>query len=423
MTPRAHRRLAFLRFASLRFAFRRSSKRAVGVATGSACVIVAAAWYFAAGRAPAGGVPAQLGAAVFVPASAAEIVERLPAAATASKQDLRQRSRAAPGNGGSVAGAVAMARRHLERARRDGDPREAALARSALGDWWDLPAAPVPVLLVRAAIRQHGHDFDGALADLERALSVDPRNVQAWLSRAAAQQTTGRLRAAADSCRRVVALSDHDAGHVCLADLASMQGDRGALDRIARRLADRQAGAAAAAWILTVQAEMAERLGRNAEAEAWFRAAVGTAGDSYARVAYADLLLATDRAGQVDALLAPAPATDAVLLRRAIGLLRTGDPRAAAVVDELRRRFAPPAGEAVAMHLREMARFFLEIEGDAATALELATRNWSLQKEPADALLLAAAARAAGRPGAAAPVRAFVRDPGLFDVRLHEQLE
>ena len=405
------------------FPVRRSSGRSATLAALSACVIVAAAWYFAPARTPAGQAATPLGATLFVPPSAAAIVERLPPAATASKRDLRQRSRGAANEAETVAAAVAMARRHLERARREGEPREAGLARSALGDWWDLPDAPVAVLLVRAAIRQHGHDFTGALADLDRAVSADSRNVQAWLSRAAIQQTTGQLRAAADSCRRVVALSDHDAGHVCLADLASMQGDQGALDRIARRLEGRHIGAAATGWILTVQAEMAERLGRNAAAEALFRVAADTAAGSYARVAYADFLLAHDRAGEVDALLATAPPTDAVLLRRALALQRTQDLRAAAVVAELRRRLAPPMGEVGTLHLREMARFSLEVEGDARTALDLATRNWSLQKEPADALLLAAAARAAGQPRAAAPVREFIRDPGLFDVRLHELLE
>jgi hypothetical protein len=69
-----------------------------------------------------------------------------------------------------------------------------------------------------------------------------------------------------------------------------------------------------------------------------------------------------------------------------------------------------------------MARFALEIDSSPRDALEYAKRNWSLQKEPADALLLAAAARAAGNPEAADPVRRFARDPGLHDVRLYALL-
>ena len=393
------------------------------LSTVSACAIVAAAWFFPAAGTASGEGAAPLGATLFMPASATEVVERLPPAAIASKRDLRERFQSTARNGQSHAIAVTMARRHLERARREGEPREAGLARSALGKWWDSPDAPVPVLLVRAAIRQHGHDFSGALADLERAITADSRNVQAWLSRAAIQQTVGQLQAAADSCRQVVALSDHVAGHVCLADLASMQGDQGALDRIGRQLGGRQVDTDTAGWVLTVQAEMAERLGRNGRAEQFFRAAAETAAGSYARVAYADFLLANDRAREIDALLAASPATDAVLLRRAIALHGVSDARADAIANELRQRFASPAGEDGPMHLREMARFFLEIEDDARTAVDLARRNWSLQKEPADALLLAAAARAAGDPDAAIPVRDFVRQQGMFDVRLHELLQ
>ena len=359
----------------------------------------------------------------FVPSSGTEVIEQFPASSAASKRDFRQRLELAAADATSVEVAVAMARRHLDRARRDGEPREAGLARSALGDLWQRQDAPVAVLLVRAAIRQHDHDFSGALDDLELAIAADPRNIQAWLSRASILQTTGALREAADSCRRIVALSNHIAGHVCLADLASMQGDQDAFERIGRRLEGQKADAAQAGWILTVQAEMAERLGRKVAAEGLFRAAVAALPGSYARVAYADFLLANDRAGEVDALLAAAPATDAVLLRRAIALKRTGDNRAQSISDDLRQRFTPPVGEAGTLHLREMARFQLEIAEDAHAALELARRNWLLQKEPADALLRAAAARAAHQPDAAAPVRAFVRDPGLFDSRLHALLE
>jgi tetratricopeptide (TPR) repeat protein len=392
--------------------------RTAALSTLSACVIIAAAWHGAPHKAS----PLQ-DSETFFPTSDTEIVDQFPASSGASKRDFRQRLELAATDGTSVEVAVAMARRHLERARREGEPREAGLARSALGGWWDLHDVPVPVLLVRAAIRQHDHDFAGALGDLERAIAADPRNVQAWLSQAAIQQTTGRLREAVESCRRIVALSNHIAGHVCLADLASMQGDQDAFERIGRRLEGQKADAAQAGWILTVQAEMAERLGRNVAAEGLFRAAVTALPGSYARVAYADFLLANNRAGEVDALLAAAPPTDAVLLRRAIALKRRGNSHTEALSDELRQRFAPPVGGAGTLHLRELARFQLEIEGDARTALELARRNWTLQKEPADALLLAAAARAAHEPDATAPVRAFVRDPGLFDVRLHALLD
>jgi hypothetical protein len=201
-----------------------------------------------------------------------------------------------------------------------------------------------------------------------------------------------------------------------------LKGDAGALSTVDQLLVRRRISESEKGWILTVQAEMAERLGRERDAERYFKAAILAERGSYARVAYADFLLLQKRPGEVESLLNESPPTDAVLLRRAISLKRTNDPRAAVVIEELRQRLTISANRGDSLHLREMSRFALEVDDDANTALALAQRNWVLQKEPADALLLAGAARAAGRPEEAAPVRQFVRAVGLFDSRLNALL-
>jgi tetratricopeptide (TPR) repeat protein len=387
--------------------------RTVGLCGLAALLIVGAAWWFAP-EAPRN----DDGVESFVPRSGSEVVERLPRQAAASKRDLKERLGLPASRTQDPASAVAMARRHYDRARIEGEPRELGLAQAALAPWWDQPAAPVSVLLIRSAIRQYQHDFSGALTDLEQAILEEPGNIQAWLSQAAIQQTLGNLEQARRSCSRVVELSDHVAGHVCLADLASMRGDPEAWRALEQHLVRQRVGGAERGWILTVQAEMAERLGRERDAERHFRAAIAADRDSYPRVAYADFLLLHARHGEVEALLADAPPTDPVLLRRAIALRRGGDARAREVIEELRQRLAVSASRDDSLHLREMARFALDVDGDPSAALALARRNWVLQKEPADALLLAGSARAAGNPEGAAPLRDFVRLTGLSDVRL-----
>ena len=394
-----------------------SALRTVALCGLAALVVVGAAWLAAPEASKQGD-----GVETFVPALSSEVVEHLPRQSAASKRDLKERLSLSASQPQHVESAVAMARRHYDRARLDGEPRELGLAQAALGRWWNQPEAPVPVLLIRAAIRQHQHDFQGALVDLEQAVAQEPTNIQAWLSQAAIQQTTGKLDQAARSCSKVVELSDHVAGHVCLNDIASMKGDASAMNRIDQQLSRRRIPVSERGWILTVQAEMAERLGAQSDAEQYFRAAILSDPGSYARVAYADFLLLQNRHGEVEALLKESPPTDAVVLRRAIALKRAAADRAKAVIEELRQRFAVAADRNDSVHLREMARFTLEIEGDARAALALAQRNWILQKEPADALLLAAAARAAGRLEEAAPVREFIRDVGMSDVRLNALL-
>ena len=386
-------------------------RRIFAVVMGIALLAAAGAW-LGSNRVDRGGD----GPPTSIPTSD-EVIEQLPPQAAASKRDLRAQRRLSAG-GSDVDARVGLAQRHLQRARIEGDPREIGLAQSALGPWWQEQAPPLAIRPVRAAIRQYQHDFDGALADLAEVISQQPADIQSWLSRAAIQQTTGRLAEAEHSCREVVARADHLFGHVCLADLASLRGDGGAFDRVMAQVQSRPVAPGDRQWTLTVLAEMAERIGRSDAIDALFRAAVAAGTDSYARVAYADRLLATQRNADAAALLEVAPATDAVLLRRAIAWQRLSDPRAAAAADELRQRFASSVARGDSLHLREMARFALEIDQMPQRALEYARRNWSLQKEPADALLLAAAARAAGKPDAADPIRRFARDPGLHDVRL-----
>ena len=56
-------------------------------------------------------------------------------------------------------------------------------------------------------------------------------------------------------------------------------------------------------------------------------------------------------------------------------------------------------------------------------AVELAERNWQRQREPADALLLAQAARASGRNDLLAVLRETVRTSGPHDARLARLME
>ena len=60
----------------------------------------------------------------------------------------------------------------------------------------------------------------------------------------------------------------------------------------------------------------------------------------------------------------------------------------------------------------------LDIEGQYPKALALAQANWAQQKEPADAVLLARAAFAAGDLAAVVPLQRWVAGTGWKDVRL-----
>jgi hypothetical protein len=64
---------------------------------------------------------------------------------------------------------------------------------------------------------------------------------------------------------------------------------------------------------------------------------------------------------------------------------------------------------------REQARFALELQHDPQTGLQMALRNWQVQREPWDTRLVLQAALAAQQPQAAAEVLEFLRNTQLED--------
>jgi hypothetical protein len=88
----------------------------------------------------------------------------------------------------------------------------------------------------------------------------------------------------------------------------------------------------------------------------------------------------------------------------------------------MRERFAAAAERDDQLHLREQAMFVLAVDSDPDRALELARRNWDVQKELADARLLVEAAVEARRPFEAGPVVEWARANGVRDARLDSWL-
>ncbi len=366
-----------------------------------------------------------------------ELIERLPqrvgsAADRAAARQMRAALRQSPDQ---LPLAVSLSQAAVGRFRSTGDPRELGQAQAALAPWWNAPAPPPPVRLLRAVIRQSQHDFQSALTDLDAMLADPavplPLRAQAELTRAAALQVQGRWREAGLGCARLASLRYAALGTgvqlhglVCSAELDSLQGRAAqasaSLDQLAHMPTAPQS------WISLIRAESAERRGDPA-AGALFKQALAAEADIYARAAYADWLLGArqwsaaanvlldyDREAEKDTAAMPDP----LLLRLAIAWLGARDPRAPAAVADLQARFNAATLRGDTSHGRERARFHLDVKPDAPTALTEARGNWLVQKEPADAILLVRAARAAGHPNEAEPVWKFARENGLADVRL-----
>ncbi len=368
------------------------------------------AWPFAANAAP------------FTPGDDNTVIERLPLKPTdAVGTELRGLRAALTHTPGDLTLAGKVARRYIEQARGDSDPRYLGYAQAALAPWWNLPHPPVAVLVLRAIVRQANHEFTAALADLDTALQLEPRNAQALLTRASIEQTRGEYAAARKTCIKLAPLTSEVIGYACLTSVLSLNGESmhsyALLERILAQsppltAAERQ-------WIHGLLAEMAARRGMTETAQRHFQAALaaGTP-DSYLLASYADFLLDAGQAKAVIALLRDRTRADPLLLRLALAERTLQLPSAPEHIAALRARFAASRLRGDVLHRREQARFELALENNPRAALQLAEDNWAVQREPADARIFLEAALANDVPERTQAVLAWLAETRLEDVQL-----
>jgi hypothetical protein len=232
---------------------------------------------------------------------------------------------------------------------------------------------------------------------------------------------TGDIAGAGEDCRALPPNLDGIVREVCNARVEALSGKpEEAHERLSRTLAqDTTSREAMRRFAIAVLADIGASLGRIDESAQHFAEAVasGTA-DVAQHAAFADLLLDTGREAEVLTVLDGKGEADILILRRAIAAKRLNDPQLVRWSAILNERFAAAATGGVRVHLREEARFRLDVEGDAGQALPLAVANWKVQKEPPDARLLLECAIAANDRAAARPVLDFIAQTGLRDGRL-----
>ena len=353
-------------------------------------------------------LPAAAGAAPFVPADDAQVLERLPVrAGDPVARELRALRAVLAGEPNSQSAALDLAWRYFELAMSEGDPRYIGYAEAALRPWWTLPAPPAPVLTLRGVLRQYKHEFAPALADLGAATAIDPSDVNAWSWRAAIHLVQADYAASRTDCE---GLRPHASALRLAGCFASVDGAGGRAREAYRMLsaalaAEKDASPATRLWMHTRLAEFSLRLGERAQAERHFKLALAQGvTDQFILAEYADFLLDAGRNAEVLAMLKDWARSDVLLLRLALAAKAAGTAELVAHAEAMQARFEAAAMRGDKLHLQEEARFLLYVRGKPREALAVARENWQAeQREPRDARILLEAALAAGDRAAAAP--------------------
>jgi len=361
-----------------------------------------------------GGVlSAPLAATPYLPRDDRELLAEVPAGAHHAELNARQLAHS------RLDVAIPLAQFYVQQARRSGDLRFLGYAEAALAPWVGKNTVNPGALVLQATVQQSRHDFAGALVTLDRTLAARPNDPQAWLTRATVLRVLGRFTEASTACAQFARWADPEVSVICQQGILGLAGHLDSAYAILAAASTQGMVDLERSWRASELGDMAVRLGRDADAERYYRAALqATPGDFYLRAALADLLLRQRRSAETLVELAGHESIEPLLLRLAIAQRQERDPGLRHSRELLLAAFSAEAARGEAIHRREQARFLLEVEDRPREALGVALANWSLQREPDDLLILVQAARAAGSLGEADAALNFARAQGLHDARL-----
>jgi Tfp pilus assembly protein PilF len=356
--------------------------------------------------------------APYTPAIDAERLQEVPSAADPRVTEMRHLQAQRDAAPQSLDAAIRLANSYIDYSRQIGDAHYAGYAEAIIGPWLAGAAPPAGALLTEATILQYRHQFDASRELLQATLKLDARNAQAWLTVATLDMVQGRYETARKDCAQVMNSAGLELGSACLGNVFSYTGQARQSLVLLRQsaLSGGRVSATYQAWIDGLIAEAAERLGDWPLAEAHYRSALGLLPhDNFLLVAYADFLLDRARPGEVLPLLADHAQSDTAFLRLALAQAALHSPAAPRYAWMMAARFEALTQRGSDYFGREEARFALQLQHDPQTSLEMAKRNWAVQRAPWDARVLLEAALAAHQPRAADPVVAFIEQTGLED--------
>lgn len=282
---------------------------------------------------------------------------------------------------------------------------------------------PVLIRLISAAVLQHSHNFDTALAELDAVLADNPADVQAHMIRAQIGLVSGQYTLTQQSCNALQGLVTPALHLNCQAQLDGVSGRAvQALNSVTSLLAGSGLLPADRMELQITGAVLAHRLAQSAVAESlYLNVLLQSPQHRYTLVHYANLLLENNRHQDVIRLIELLPedlrnAEIKVLLAEA--LIASHDIRAAQLVQNLAEDFELAFLRTDAVPHKEFARYALRVVDKPEAALQSARLNWNEQKEPSDALLLAMAAVAASDHGVLRELHQWIRARGTEDKQL-----
>lgn len=354
----------------------------------------------------------------YVPDSPDVVLQQVPTSSNPSVlhfEQLRARLKDQPDN---LKLANNLAKAYIEYGRSTGNARYLGRALGVITPWMEPAPPPVSIALLHATILQSRHHFSASRRELKTILARDPTNIQAWLTLATVEMVQADYQAANKACVKLAEVTGNFLSIMCTAQLRALTGHAEQAYTLFKMIDDPgpQAPAAVDAFVQGLLADTAKRLGWLQKADKHFRRGLQlTPGDNFLLADYGDFLLHHGRPKAAANLVKNYTASDTSFMRLVFADAALKHPQADTEIAAMTARFAAMQERHTHVYRREQARFVLYLKHDPKRALDLATKNWSVQRAPKDMRIYLAAALEAGKPKAANRVLKLLAKSHLQD--------
>ena len=305
----------------------------------------------------------------------------------------------------------------------EGDLRWFGAAKSALLPWWKNNDLPADAHFMRGLVKQGFHDFTGGLADINKAIDLNPNKAEFWSWRFSLHLLKTDLAAALQDCDSMDRLFGQDESKAYRAILRYRTGDPQTAIGLLKTLdkSPNFQSESSKEWLALHLGEAYRVAGQSDMAIATWRKQLKSTPKSHTiKLSLAELWVQEGQFLQVKKMSGSVGPTDALLMQYILAYKGLQDPAEKNLAALLESRLKSQSLRQESLIERPQLIYLIDYANDPTAGLSLSIDNWKIQQEPRDAVLFLKAALALNQPQAAQAVMAWIDKTNYSDPQIKE---